>query len=87
VIDYDRDHQTRLVATLGTWLDEGGSLTRTAAGLYVHPKTVCYRLRRVEELTHRDLSEQRDRFDAQLAIAILRALALDSGQDESVRFS
>ena len=69
---------------------QGGSLTRTAAGLYVHPKTVRYRLRRVEELTHRDLSEQRDRFDAQLAIAILRALALDNGasdQDESLRFS
>jgi len=82
VIDYDRDHQTRLVATLGTWLDEGGSLTRTAAGLYVHPKTVRYRLRRVEELTHRDLSEQRDRFDAQLAIAILRALALDNGASD-----
>ena len=85
VIDYDRDHQTQLVATLGAWLDDGGSLTRTAAGLYVHPKTVRYRLRRVEELTDRDLSAQRDRFDAQLAIAILRALAL--GQDESFRFS
>jgi PucR C-terminal helix-turn-helix domain/GGDEF-like domain len=85
VLDYDRDHQTQLVATLGAWLDGGGSLTRTAAALYVHPKTVRYRLRRVEELTDRDLSAQRDRFDAQLAIAILRALAL--GQDESFRFS
>ena len=75
VLDYDRDHQTQLVATLGAWLDGGGSLTRTAAALYVHPKTVRYRLRRVEELTERDLSAQRDRFDAQLAIAILRALA------------
>lgn len=85
VLDYDRDHQTQLVTTLGAWLDGGGSLTRTAAALYVHPKTVRYRLRRVEELTRRDLSAQRDRFDAQLAIAILRALAL--GQDESFRFS
>jgi hypothetical protein len=85
VLDYDRDHQTQLVTTLGAWLDGGGSLTRTAAALYVHPKTVRYRLRRVEELTERDLSAQRDRFDAQLAIAILRALAL--GQDESFRFS
>ncbi len=86
VLDYDRDHQTHLIATLGAWLDDGGSLTRTAAALYVHPKTVRYRLRRVEELTHRDLSGQRDRFDAQLAIAILRALALGSDQ-ESFTFS
>ncbi|MGE3287632.1 MAG: helix-turn-helix domain-containing protein [Pseudonocardia sp.] len=79
VLAYDREHHTDLVTTLGTYLDEGGSLTRTAANLYVHPKTVRYRLRRVEELAHRDLSEQRDRFDAQLAIAILRALELDLG--------
>jgi hypothetical protein len=79
VLDYDREHHTELVATLGTYLDEGGSLTRTAASLYVHPKTVRYRLRRVEELARRDLSAQRDRFDAQLAIAVLRALELDLG--------
>ncbi|MGD9531750.1 helix-turn-helix domain-containing protein [Pseudonocardia sp.] len=79
VLDYDREHHTDLVATLGTYLDEGGSLTRTATSLYVHPKTVRYRLRRVEELAHRDLSGQRDRFDAQLAIAVLRALELDAG--------
>ncbi len=87
VIDYDRDHHTCLVTTLGAYLDEGGSLTRTAASLFVHPKTVRYRLRRVEELTRRDLSGQRDRFDAQLAIAILRALALDGGQDGPARCS
>ncbi len=86
-LDYDRDHQTDLVATLGAYLDEGASLTRTAATLYVHPKTVRYRLRRIEELTRRDLSGQRDRFDAQLAVAILRALALDGGQDGPARFS
>ena len=38
--------------------------------------------RRVEELTHRDLSEQQDRFDMQLAIGVLRALALDRGPNE-----
>lgn len=81
VLDYDREHHTDLVATLGTYLDEGCSLTRTAAARYVHPKTVRYRLRRVEELARRDLSDQRERFDAQLAIAILRALALDPDQE------
>lgn len=80
VIDYDRQHHTDLVGTLGSYLDGGCSLTRAAEGLYVHPKTVRYRLRRVEELTHRDLSAQRDRFDAQLAVAILRALSLDGVQ-------
>lgn len=76
-IDYDAEHHTDLVATTSAYLDGGCSLTRAASHLYVHPKTVRYRLRRVEELTGRDLSGQQDRFDAQLAIAILAALHLD----------
>lgn len=76
-IDYDAEHHTDLVATLSAYLDDGCSLTRAADRLYVHPKTVRYRLRRVEELTGRDLAGQADRFDAQLAIAILAALHLD----------
>jgi DNA-binding PucR family transcriptional regulator len=84
VLDYDAEHHTDLVATLGAYLDEGASLTRTAARLFVHPKTVRYRMRRVEELTSRDLAGRRDRFDVQLAIAILRALAV---QDEPSRLS
>jgi sugar diacid utilization regulator len=78
VVDYDREHHTDLVATLGAYLDEGGSLTRTAERLFVHPKTVRYRLRRVEELAHRDLAGSHARFDAQLAITILRAHAIDA---------
>ncbi|MGQ0577235.1 MAG: helix-turn-helix domain-containing protein [Pseudonocardia sp.] len=81
VIDYDREHRSDLVGTLGAYLDAGCSLTRAAAALYVHPKTVRYRLRRVQQLARRDLSGQHDRFDAHLAISILRALALDAGQD------
>jgi sugar diacid utilization regulator len=82
VLDYDREHRTELVATLGAYLDEGGSLTRTAERLFVHPKTVRYRLRRVEELTRRDLAGSHDRFDAQLAITILRAHAVGDVQDD-----
>lgn len=81
-IDYDAEHHTDLVATTSAYLDGGCSLTRAATRLYVHPKTVRYRLRRVEELTGRDLSGQQDRFDAQLAIAILAAVHLeDRGLD------
>ncbi|MHA6780981.1 helix-turn-helix domain-containing protein [Pseudonocardia saturnea] len=85
-IDYDAEHHTDLVATTSAYLDGGCSLTRAANRLYVHPKTVRYRLRRVEELTGRDLSGQQDRFDAQLAIAVLAAVQLDdqeSGGRES----
>lgn len=76
VLDYDLAHRTELVATVEAYLASDCNLQRAAEALFVHPKTVRYRLDRVEELAHRDLSCQSDRFDAQLAATILRALPL-----------
>lgn len=83
LIDYDEAHDSALVETLDTYLASDCTLQATARKLYVHPKTVRYRLTRAEQLAHIDLSRQQDRFDAQLAIAIVRALALIDGHHES----
>jgi DNA-binding PucR family transcriptional regulator len=45
--DFHRD----LVATARAYLDHGQRLDRTAAALHLHPNTVRYRLRRLQELT------------------------------------
>jgi sugar diacid utilization regulator/GAF domain-containing protein len=76
VIDYDRGHNAELVRTVEVYLANDCNLQRTAEHLYVHPKTVRYRLDRVEELGGISLATQQDRFNAQLAITIIRALAL-----------
>src|SRR5690606_36380866 len=44
VLDYDRDRGTNLLETLEVWLAEDRHLTRTGAGLHVHPNTVTQRL-------------------------------------------
>lgn len=79
VLAYDREHATGLLATIEAYLAEDCNLQRTAKRLYLHPKTVRYRLDRVEEFTSLDLSSQQGRFDAQLGATILRALQLDGG--------
>lgn len=76
VVDYDREHRSELIATVATYLGQDCNLQRTSAQLYVHPKTVRYRLDRVQELAGLDLALQRTRFDVQLAITILQALSL-----------
>jgi DNA-binding PucR family transcriptional regulator len=76
VIDYDLEHSAGLVDTVEAYLAEDCSLQRTAERLRVHRKTVRYRLDRVEKLTQRDLSSQQVRFEAQLAVTIIRALSL-----------
>lgn len=76
VLDYQTNHSTDLMGTLETFLAENCSLQSAAKRLRLHPKTVRYRLNRIEHLTKRDLSSQQDRFDAQLAANIIRALSL-----------
>lgn len=76
ILDYDRDHDTDLVRTIEAYLANDCNLQRTAASLYVHAKTVRYRLERIHTLGGVDLSRQQARFDTQLGITILRALSL-----------
>jgi DNA-binding PucR family transcriptional regulator len=54
VLRYDAERQSQLVPTLRAYVDAGFNLTKSAELLRVHPNTVVYRLRRVEELTGRD---------------------------------
>ncbi|MEV8630438.1 PucR family transcriptional regulator ligand-binding domain-containing protein [Streptosporangium sp. NPDC051023] len=68
LVDYDRRHQSELVLTLGMFLDCVGSWNACAERLHVHVNTVRYRIRRVEELTGRDLSTMADRVDLFLAL-------------------
>ncbi|WP_280254254.1 helix-turn-helix domain-containing protein [Nocardia abscessus] len=43
--------RTRLLETLETWFQAGGSAASTGERLYLHANSVRYRLRRIEELT------------------------------------
>ncbi|OLT20440.1 hypothetical protein BJF78_35425 [Pseudonocardia sp. CNS-139] len=49
--DQRGEHRADLVGTLAEWFRSGGSPQRTARELHVHPNTVTYRIRRVEEIT------------------------------------
>ncbi len=75
-IDYDEAHRTDLIDTVEAYLRNDCSLRRASAALFVHPKTVRYRLDRVQQLTGLDLSSQQSRFDLQLALTILQAFSL-----------
>ncbi|MFI6731541.1 PucR family transcriptional regulator [Nonomuraea sp. NPDC050451] len=68
LLDYDRRHQSELVRTLGVFLDCAGSWNACAERLHVHVNTVRYRIRRIEELTGRNLATMADRVDFFLAL-------------------
>ncbi|GAA3119375.1 hypothetical protein GCM10017600_36640 [Streptosporangium carneum] len=54
--------------TLGAFLGHGGSWNACAERLHAHVNTARYRIRRVDELTGRDLSTMADRVDLFLAL-------------------
>jgi DNA-binding PucR family transcriptional regulator len=57
--------------TLAVYFAESGSLQRAAKRLHVHPNTVTYRVRRVEEITGLALDVHRDRLMAEVAVEII----------------
>jgi DNA-binding PucR family transcriptional regulator len=61
-------HRETLLDTLAHMLASDGSPTNAAKALYCHRNTVIYRVRRIEELTGRDLTDARDRLLLTLAL-------------------
>jgi hypothetical protein len=70
LLDYDERHRAELLPTLREFLACSGSWNACAATMYVHVNTVRYRIRRIEELTGRDLSRLDDQVDFFLALRI-----------------
>ncbi len=64
LLDHDAEHHGQLIKTLRCVLDEQGNMRRAAERLYVHFKTVQYRMGRIREITGWDLG------DADLRLAI-----------------
>jgi len=70
LLAYDDRHRAELLPTLREFLACSGSWNACAAKMYVHVNTVRYRIRRIEELTGRDLSCLDDQVDFFLALRI-----------------
>ncbi|WP_405904121.1 helix-turn-helix domain-containing protein [Streptomyces sp. NBC_00656] len=66
------DERRSVLRTLELWLECSGSTTATAERLCCHRNTVLNRLRRLEELTDRQLNKPRDVVDLALALHIHR---------------
>ena len=70
LLAYDDQHRAELLPTLREFLACSGSWNACAARMYVHVNTVRYRIRRIEELTGRNLSCLDDQVDFFLALRI-----------------
>ena len=74
---YDREHDGELIGSLQAFLQHNARWETAAAQLFVHRHTLRYRMRKVEELTGRDLSSSFDRMEFWLALRARDLLAAD----------
>jgi PucR family transcriptional regulator, purine catabolism regulatory protein len=73
--EYDEAHGGHLLPSLRAFLERNARWEAAAAELYVHRHTLRYRMRKVEELTGRDLTSARDRMELFLALRARDLLA------------
>jgi purine catabolism regulator len=74
LLDYDRRQHGDLVASLRAFLEHNGNWEAAARALAVHRHTLRYRVRRVAELTGRDLDSAADRVEFWLALQAAEVL-------------
>ncbi len=71
---HERERNSEYLTTLACYFRENNSPQRAARVLHVHPNTVAYRVKRIEEITGLRLDNYRDRLTTQVALEILDAL-------------
>lgn len=83
LMDYDEQHEGALMKTLRTFFDADCSQKSAAERLFVHPKTLSYRLERIKELTGLDLARHADRMRADLALRLVEVTGSTADGDSA----
>lgn len=78
LVAYDRDNDGSLVRTLRAFFDADCTQRVAAERLFIHHKTLRYRLAQIRQLTGLDLNRHEDRMRADFALRLLQL----SGSDE-----
>jgi PucR family transcriptional regulator, purine catabolism regulatory protein len=66
--DASGEYGDELIRSVEAYIEQNGQWEKAARELYCHRHTLRYRIRRVEQLTGRDLSSARDRIEFWLAL-------------------
>jgi DNA-binding PucR family transcriptional regulator len=72
----------KLEETLRCFLEQAGSIPRTAEALQIHRTSLYYRLRQIQEVTGLDLDRGHDRLVLHLGLRIAELLEAQAAQPE-----
>lgn len=77
-----RKEDPSLFETLERFLDNAGSIAKTADELCIHRSTLYYRLKRIAEITGTDINSGLDRFTLHLELKLFRLASVFLDDDE-----
>lgn len=71
LIEYDKQNQGDLLKSLEIFLECNGNATKASKELFIHYKTLLYRLERIKEITGLDLEDNKNRLELELGLKIM----------------
>jgi DNA-binding PucR family transcriptional regulator len=71
---YDDEYNTKLLTTVREYIQQSGSIKKTAEALFMHRNSVIYRLRKAEEICDISLDDPDTQFALRMSFCILRTL-------------
>lgn len=72
--NYKKSQQKELITTLKTYLNYNQNLSKTAQSLYVHYKTVAYRIDKISEITGMDFNNPNEMLEVRIGLIIYQIL-------------
>jgi len=75
--EYDQKHHMDLVNSLFVYFEENCNAAKTAKRLFVHRNTLDYRLKKIAEITGRNLDDPYDRLTLQLGVIVGKQISND----------
>jgi purine catabolism regulator len=69
---YDRENESDLLKTLQVFLECNGNASKAAKELFIHYKTILYRLERIKEITQLNLEDNKNRLELEMGLKMLR---------------
>ncbi|MEK4554251.1 PucR family transcriptional regulator [Jeotgalicoccus sp. FSL K6-3177] len=74
LLDYNKTNREQLIETLEMYLQCQQNVSRSADRLYVHYKTVSYRLDKIKEITQMDYDDANEMLSVQVGLKILEIM-------------
>ncbi len=71
---YDEEYHTKLLPTIREYIQNSGSIKKTAEALFMHRNSVIYRLRKAEEISGLCLDDPDTQFALRVSFCIFEAL-------------